>query len=168
MLEEEIPCSAMRSSGPVPGSRYGNRRLLDARVRSQPVDGAARGGLQVAVAQQKFCQRELGVHVGYRKLHERRGGRPVHDLRFDAPPRRPSNRLGRHCPCSGQFRPQRGVFGDDTLVRGCNFGLRTGDRSDLSDGFRVLQIRIDGCDDDASFDGDEVDPDQRDTRPTRR
>ena len=45
------------------------------------------------------------------------------------------------------------------------FRLRPRDRRDLPDGFRIFQVRIDGGDDHAGFDGDEVDPDQRDAHP---
>ena len=96
----------------------GDDRLLDASVRDEPVDGSPRRGLQIAVAQQELDERELRVDVASRRLDERRGGRPGHQLTFDAPPRRPANRLRRPRPRGGQLRPQRGVLGDDVLVRG--------------------------------------------------
>src|SRR5688500_8225900 len=48
---------------------------------------------------------------------------------------------------------------------GANALARARDRRGDADGFGILQVRIDRCDDDPRLDGDQVDPDERDTYP---
>src|SRR5205814_571026 len=65
---------------------------------------------------------------------------------------------------SPELSPEGGVFSNDFLIPpALDGGLRH--RGHLTDGFRVLQVSIDRCDHDACLNGDEVDPDQRDTHP---
>ena len=64
----------------------------------------------------------------------------------------------------GERRSQRGVLGEDGLVR-LRVDGRLRDRCDLTDRLGVLEVGVDRRDDDASFDRDEVDADQRNADP---
>src|SRR2546422_957571 len=63
-----------------------------------------------------------------------------------------------------ELSPEGGVFSNDFLIPlALDRGLRHW--SDLADRFPVLQVRLDRCDDDARFHGDQVDTDQRNANP---
>jgi hypothetical protein len=57
----------------------------------------------------------------------------------------------------------KGLFFDD---RGCKRRLRASHDASESNGVSVLEVSVDGRDYDASFDGDQVDADQRDAYPS--
>ena len=63
-----------------------------------------------------------------------------------------------------ELGPEGGVFSNEFLIP-LAFDRRLGHRGDLADRFGVFQVRVDGRDDDACLDGDQVDTDQRDTDP---
>src|SRR3954463_150078 len=78
-----------------------------------------------------------------------------------------ASRTAARCPRAlggGELRAQRGILGDDVLVRG-KFRHRTRDGRDLADGFGVLQVGVDRRDDNTRFDSDQVDPQQRHADP---
>src|SRR5262245_47357851 len=63
-----------------------------------------------------------------------------------------------------ELSAEGGVFSNDFLIS-LAFDRRLRDRGDLADSFRVLEIRIDRCDDNPRLDRDEVDTHQRDANP---
>ena len=158
------------------GSATSDGRLADVGVRHEPVDGAARGFLEVDARQQKLDERELRVRIDPANRRGRRGG-PCHWVTPSDVRRRGAGRgdlapallRRRHWSARllferRQLRAQRGVLRDDVLVRR-QLRLRARHRRHLADRFRVLQVGVDRGDDDARFDGDQVDADERDADP---